>query len=532
MRFTEENSIVEENKNKSLIDKVWNFFASITLAVVIFALIGGTSIVGTILEQNAEPEKNVKLLIKMFGIGHETAHSLLGVLDKLGFTDMYHSWWFIALLLLFAANLIICSLDRLPRIWKLVKEPIKPLTDEQFKNIGKKELVLKGKPEKLKEAVGTAVKNAGFKFIEAREANGYQFYSEKGNYTRLGVYITHLSILLILAGAIIGITFGFKGFLNLPEGRTYSVAFAPSGFLSKEEEAEMEAIIEKLQTTEGNAQEAARQFGVDEKALKAKMKRYGIWPLGFSIRCDNFLVDFYKGSNMPKEYRSWLTVIQGGKEVVKKSIVVNDPLTYAGVTFYQSSFGMVPNAHGEFIMKITPKSGAPETRQMHRDDKFIIPGTDLQGTLKDFSPALSFDANNRPFTFAEQMNNPAVFLEFSEKGKTKYSGWIMKRYPQTWALPDGHTVEFADYWGVEYTGLQVRKDPGVWVVYLGCIVMAVGLYITFFMSHKKIWVKLLEEKSNTRIIVALTANKNRPALETKADKMIALLSKSDGGGKQ
>lgn len=519
---------MEENKNKTITDKIWNFFASITLAVVLFAFIGLTSIVGTIVEQNVAPEKNLKLLAKLFGPDY--APAFYKVLDSLGFMDMYDSWWFIALLLLFAANLIICSLDRLPRIWNLVKEAIKPLTDEQFKNLGKKELVLKGKPDKVKGAVEAAIKNAGFKFLDTKEATGYQFYSEKGNYTRLGVYITHLSILLILGGAIIGIIFGFKGFLNLPEGRTYAVAFAPSGFLSREEEAEMEAIIEKLQATEGNAPEAARQFGVDEKTLRTKMKRYGIWPLGFSIRCDNFLVDFYKGSNMPKEYRSWLTIIKGNKEVFKKSIVVNDPLTYDGVTFYQSSFGMVPNAHGEFIMKITPKSGVPETRQLHLNDKFLITGTDIEGTLKDFIPAISFDEKGRPFAFAEQMNNPAVFIEFSEKGKIKYSGWIMKRYPQTWELPEGHTVEFTDYWGVEYTGLQVRKDPGVWIVYLGCIVMAVGLYITFFMSHKKIWVRLLEEKNNTRIIVALTANKNRTALEAKADKMMALLSKSDGVG--
>ncbi|MFA4828858.1 MAG: cytochrome c biogenesis protein ResB [Thermodesulfovibrionales bacterium] len=521
---------MEENKNQTITDKVWNFFASITLAVVLFASIALTSIVGTIVEQNVAPEKNLKLLAKFFGASN--APAFYKIFDSLGFMDMYHSWWFIGLLLFFAANLIICSLDRLPRIWKLVKEPIKPLTEEQFKNLGKKELLLKGKPDKVKETVGTAIKHAGFKFLEAKEATGHQLYSEKGNYTRLGVYITHLSILLILAGAIIGIIFGFKGYLNLPEGKTYSVAFAPSGFLSREEESEMEAIIEKLQATEGNAPEAARQFGVDEKTLRTKMKRYGVWPLGFSIRCDNFLVDFYKGSNMPKEYKSWLTIIKDNKEVFKKSIVVNDPLTYNDVTFYQSSFGMVPNAHGEFIMKITPKSGVPETRQMHLNDKFLITGTDIEGTLKDFSPALSFDANNRPFTFAEQMNNPAVFLEFSEKGRAKYSGWIMKRYPQTWGLPDGHTVEFVDYWGVEYTGLQVRKDPGVWIVYLGCIVMAAGLYITFFMSHKKIWVRLLEEKNNTRIIVALTANKNRTALEAKTDKMMALLSKSDGGGKQ
>jgi len=41
------------------------------------------------------------------------------------------------------------------------------------------------------------------------------------------VYITHLSILIILAGAIIGIFFGFNAFLNLPEGETTSVRTRP-----------------------------------------------------------------------------------------------------------------------------------------------------------------------------------------------------------------------------------------------------------------------------------------------------------------
>lgn len=518
---------MEESKKQTPVDKIWSFFSSIKLAVVLFALIALTSIVGTVIEQNVAPEKNLKLLGKLFG--DSAAPALYNIFERLVFMDMYHSWWFIALLLLFSANLIICSIDRLPRIWKLVKEPIKPLSEEQFKSIGKKELVLKGKPEKVKEAVDTAIKNAGVKFLEAKEANGYQLYSEKGNYTRLGVYITHFSLLLILLGALIGIFFGFKGFLNLPEGKTYSVAFAPGRFLSSTEESEMETILERLQATEGNALETARQLGIDEKILEKKVKRYGILPLGFSLRCDNFFVDFYGRSNMPKEYRSWLTVIKDGKEVLKKTIEVNDPLTYNGVTFYQSSYGMVPGAHGIFVIKLTSKTGLSETKQMRLNDKFIIPGTGIEGTLRDFSPALSFDEGGKPFTFAEQMNNPSVFIEFSEKGQAKYSGWLMKRYPETWALPDGHTVEFVDYWGVEYTGLQVRKDPGVWVVYLGCITMSIGLFIAFFMSHKKLWVRLVEEKNNTRIVVALTANKNRQAFERKIDKMISVLSKSGGG---
>ena len=93
------------------------------------------------------------------------------------------------------------------------------------------------------------------------------------------------------------------------------------------------------------------------------------------------------------------------------------------------------------------------------------------------------------------MNNPAVFISFYENNKRKYGGWILKRYPETWKLPEGHVVEFIDFWGIQYTGLQVRKDPGVWVVYLGFIVMSIGLYIAFFMSHKKYGSGLLKKKT-------------------------------------
>jgi cytochrome c biogenesis protein len=528
---------LEKETNQSLTDKIWDIFSSVKFAVVIFALIALTSIIGTIIEQNAAPEKNIKLIGKLFG--DSIAPALYNAFDFLGFMDMYHSWWFVALLMLFAANLTVCSIDRLPRIWKLVKEPVKPLTDEQFKNLGKEEIILKGKTEALKEAAGLAIKKAGFKFLETKEADGYQLYSEKGNYTRLGVYITHLSILLILIGAIIGIFFGFKGFLNLPEGKTYSVAFAQTGHLSPAQEEEMEKIIAALQSVEGSTSRAAQKLGMEEQSLKLKMKRYGIRPLGFSIKCNDFNTDFYSNSDMPKTYKSWLTIIENGapvkingKEI--QEIEVNTPLKYKGVTFYQSSYGLSPEggANSVFKFRITPKDGKTENIESGFEGSLSIPGTNLTGKIENFSPAISFDqSTGKPFTYAEQMNNPAVFISFSENNKPKYSGWVLKRYPETWKLPEGHIVEFVDLWGIQYTGLQVRDDPGVWVVYLGCIVMSIGLYIAFFMSHKKLWLRVVEEKNSVRIIAAMTANKNRETFERKIDKMITFLGKSVEGGK-
>lgn len=478
---------MEKGKNKSIIDLLWDLFASVKFAVVIFSLIAATSMVGTVLEQNAEPEKNIQVLIKMFGVGHETAHSIYGVLDSLGFMNMYHSWWFVAFLLLFAANLIICSLDRLPRIWKLVREAVRPLPQEHLEKMSiRRSVSVKGKPSGIKADVSSSIGRIGFKPAESVSENGFQFYAEKGNFTRLGVYITHLSILVILAGAIIGLKFGFNASLNLPEGQTSSVAYKDRG-------------------TEV--------------------------PLGFEVRCDNFDVEYYGESDMPKAYRSWLTVLDGGKEVVKKVISVNDPLTYKGITFYQASFGPVRENmnSGILVLRLVSSDGKSTQINTNIGGTFVMPGSSAEGRVTNFSPALSFDQSGRPFTYDANLKNPAAYIELTSVGGKPYSGWILKRYPQTWRLPDGSSVEFLDYWGVEYTGLQVRKDPGVLIVYLGCIVMAAGLFITFFMSHKRLWVNVAEEKGGAKILIGASANRNRAAFERDIEKLADLLAKATKG---
>ncbi|HEW81299.1 MAG TPA: hypothetical protein ENH18_02910, partial [Nitrospirae bacterium] len=92
-------------------------------------------------------------------------------------------------------------------------------------------------------------------------------------------------------------------------------------------------------------------------------------------------------------------------------------------------------------------------------------------------------------------------------------------------------VIFKDYWGVEYTGLSVSKDPGVWLIYLASILMAVGLYVCFFMSHKKIWVNIAEEGKSVNITVGASTNRNRLTLEQKIEKIVSHASKAIEGRK-
>jgi cytochrome c biogenesis protein len=66
----------------------------------------------------------------------------------------------------------------------------------------------------------------------------------------------------------------------------------------------------------------------------------------------------------------------------------------------------------------------------------------------------------------------------------------------------------------------VRKDPGVWLVYLGCLLMSVGLYACFFMRHERVWVILREEKGGTKVNLAGSVTKNRISFEQKIDSIM------------
>jgi cytochrome c biogenesis protein len=514
-------------KEKSLVDRVWDFFTSVKLAIVVFSLIALTSIVGTIIEQQAAPEKNIEVISKFFG--KSAAPTLYTVFDAMGFMDMYHSWWFVTLLMLFAANLLICSLDRFPRIWSAAKAPLNPIEDEHLRGAPiKREVVLKGGHEKAKGIVQRAVKSIGFKVSEHKEPHGYQLYGQRGNYSRLGVLVTHLSIIVILAGAIIGIFFGFNGYIPLPEGSSIGTIVTRSGNLSPDEETEQRIIRNAIYLARDNLAMAASRLGVKEDHLRARMRRLGIKPLGFSVRCDDFDVEFYGDSDMPKEYSSVLTVIENGKEVLTKRIEVNNPLKYRGVTFYQNSFGTLSDeSYFLFIMKATSSTGATETFSIPQGGKFVIPGTKIEATVEDYSPALAFDQGGKSFTYSDKMTNPAVELLIDDGANTSHK-WVLKRFPFTWRLNDGNSVELVDIWRSQFTGLSVRDDPGVWIVYLGCITMAIGLYVAFFMSHRKIWVRVSEEKGGAKVLVGGYASKNREAFERKIDKLVSLL---EGGGK-
>jgi cytochrome c biogenesis protein len=291
--------------------------------------------------------------------------------------------------------------------------------------------------------------------------------AERGRWSRLMVYIIHFSVLVILLGALLGSLFGFKGFMNLSEG-----------------EASDEVLL---------------SMGKDPVMLP------------FQVRCDDFNVSFYD-NGAPKEYRSDLTILDKGQEVLKQSIRVNDPLSYQGVTFYQASYGSMLK-QVEIEIQDSDAGTAHKLTLPYRE-VVSIPGT------HDEIEVMQYQENFSNF-------GQAAAIVLLREGEQPSGSWILADMPEFHGNRiQNYRVKVLNIEKGHYTGLQVKRDPGVWFVYIGFIVMLTGIGMTFYTSHRKLWVWASPSKSGkntTTVFIAGKTNKNSLAFEQEFNHLCARL---------
>lgn len=444
---------------KSLSQSVWDFFCALKLTMFLFIALAVSSIIGTIIPQGAIPPEYLQTITQ----------NKLKLYQALGFFDMYHSWWFILLLALLTGNLIACSIKRLPGIWRTITQPVMVMDENMEKTLANCTIILTtGDAITLRNRVAALLKS---EFAEPviTEANGsFHLFAQKAPWSRMAVYAVHLSVIVIFIGAIIGSLFGYKGFVNIPEGNSVSKVMSRS-----------------------------------EKEID----------LGFAVHLEKFSVAHYP-NGAPKEFKSILTVLENDRPVAgynRVPVIVNDPLTYKGITFYQSSYGKM----GDHEFALSDVDGHTKPLILKSGGSAKLPngnGICLQETTPDISqyqagargPAAQVEVhlpNGQNKTFIVYSDNPAL-----NRMNLAYTG--------------GHLLQYKGGEEFMYTGLQVAKDPGVWVVWLGCILMMVGIYIAFFMSHRRIWVKV----EQGTVTIGGNASKNLGGFQLFMEKLVTRLN--------
>jgi cytochrome c biogenesis protein len=460
------------------LDATWKFFSSLRLTLFLLLTLAITSIIGTVLPQNESPAA----YRQAFG---EAGY---GLLNFLGLFDMYHSWWFLLLVLLLAVNIVVCSVKRLSALWKFIFTRKPQFNPDSFRSIQNRvEFKVPRDWEAMVPAVdGYLSRNFGYHERRDSEA-GCVFFAEKWRWSRLGVYIVHFSVILLLIGAIIGSIFGFDGYVNIPEGESTGT----------------------IQLNNGASLD-----------------------LGFRIRCNDFDVSYY-GSGMPKEFRSDLTILEGNEPVITRDILVNQPLRFRGINIFQSSYGEMPpsgqtlSSPESFTLGFTSK----ETSKSYSLNGRI--GQTLQipeglGTLrlKELNPHYNFRGNDL---------GTALVCVMTQKNGTRVDVVLPLKFPTfdrmtqrlDPARSDAVQITLEGVQGPTagsrekryFTGLQVTKDPGVGVVYAGFILLLGGCAVAFFMAHQQVCIEISPLKNKARIAVSCRTNKGKLGMRRKAEEI-------------
>ncbi|HCY20208.1 MAG: hypothetical protein A2X87_00815 [Deltaproteobacteria bacterium GWC2_42_51] len=471
----------DNNLGKGIGGKIWNLFGSLKFTLFTLFSLAIVSIIGTVIQQNQPQE----FYVREYG-------TWASLILRLGLEDMYHAPWFTVLLICLIINIIVCTIDRFPQKWKATLEGRVDVDVKFIKNLlNNHTLIINEEPQSARERVINILSKRRYRIKESNHAEGLSIYAHKGMIGRFGSDVTHISLLLILLGAIIGSIFGFKDFGAFYEGEVTTIPI-----------------------TDWRINIDRSFYGIPLPLIDRQKI-----PSDIQLKLDKFWIDYYE-TGQTKQYNSILTLSDGGREVIKgKQIWVNAPLHYKGITFYQSSYGIAYDRVREasFSLKDSKtQKTVVEPFMVNWNMPFHIPNINYDIKVVGFVSDFAFDATTKTiYAKSTEHNNPAIQVEIYKNGKPISRTWLFYNYADyRTIIPDtNYELVFNGYKGIVYTGLSINSDPATSIVWIGSSLMVVGFLMAFFVFHKRIWVLIRRNSSETAVHFGGMINKNKFTFE-------------------
>lgn len=359
--------------------------------------------------------------------------TMVDILERLSVFQMFRSVWFSAVLFVLVVSIVVCTLDRTPRLWRAVAEVRVAQPEPFFDPVLPDRAAMTGMAE---ADVRTVLRRNGFRVREAADDDGRRFlYGDRNQYTKMATLFTHLGLILFLVAAAVTSRLGDEQGLVVPEGESLTVQpIGTPGLL----------LVKNL-------------------AFEAPGLATG--------QASDFTTD--------------LAVYQDGTEIGRKTIRVNDPLSIGGYTFHQNGFGPAPHlvvrdAAGLPLWDAAvPLTDAVEGRPY---GILSVPGRDIglqllltkldDGTgIVLIQPYKAIGTNTDGSPIVE--NLPWLPLAIGETGVSQEAGL---------------SVELTEV--SEYTLLIAKRDPGQGLVWLAFASLITGIVITFYFPRRRVWTRL------------------------------------------
>ncbi len=441
--------------------KLIDFFASLRLTLFLIFLTAFLASLGTFLPQGADAVGIAKKW------GPETYH----VLQTLGITDTYHSWWFMLDLLLMGLNLWACTIKRLPKVWRLHERTEEAVLKDS--DIPKSSFTEKWEtPLSPGESLQKARTFLGASFRNLREISGTQstaVWGEKNFLSLWGAYIVHLGLMLLLLGGGMRVLFGYTKYMMIHEGGDAQVPMERIRFHPHFSHIYLPGSDTRLPF-----------FSLFERGQD--------WQ-DYTLHLNSFDLDYYKGSSVPKMYRSNIRVVgPDGNTLATAAVEVNHPFTYRGVRFYQASYGYDGARAVHMNIELPGDKSVYEVWAPYQK-LFPLLKTGWSLKVTNFFPDATMGAPGQIVQEGAELKNPAIKLEFYHHGVLKSNYWTFFAFPEiNESKVKGLAVQGLSVDPIAYTVLQVDRDPSVPFALAGALIILAGLVLSFYFFYKKLWI--------------------------------------------
>jgi cytochrome c biogenesis protein len=291
-------------------------------AVSLLTVLGIASIIGTVLVQN-QPYNNYIIKFGQFWFDF---------FEMLGLYDVYHSSWFLIILVFLVLSTSLCVFRNGPRMvseWKAYKEQA---TEKSLKMFSHKELYQpSGSADETKTKLLKYLDVKGFKYKLKTQADGSELIAAKaGTHQRLGYIFTHSAIVVICLGGLLDGNLPFKvqellglkqiEVRDIPESEVPEISRLGTGNPS---------FRGNMTLPEGNS----------SNVVFVRMKDgYLVQELPFHVGLNAFNIEHY-ATGQPKKFESEIVINDADlKEPLVAKVSVNHPFIYKGIAIYQSDF--------------------------------------------------------------------------------------------------------------------------------------------------------------------------------------------------
>ena len=456
------------------VDAVWGWLSSVRTAIFLIASIAVICLLGIYFVQ-APGEVTGDPLAYAAWVQQSALPrygSLTPIFDWLQFFTIFSSWYFMLLLTVLSLSIVVCTLNRVPGIWQNFKHPLIRRNDNFYRN------ALERGEFTHPDAIAwtrAEFRKRGYRIrslSETQESKEVTYlYANKNSWATLSTFVFHAALVTLLMAGVLSQWHGFPP--NSP-----ARGFLPAPLVS---------------LTDGLAGFTFDQALPDGQSAV-------VYPRGtahnISFRANNFTARFDPKTGLPSDYVTDLSVYKDGELVAHSDhLRVNDPLSYDGIVFHQSS--LIPSVN----VTVSDSQGC-----MVCDEPIVLDQSSnvSSNLVVDFAKGIPIAGSNltmgvffirAPSIQLAQVQHPVMLITIGTPNAPVNQDKAVVRLQ-----PGQSGQSFDRQWTItlnnasEATVLLVTKDTGSVLVWPTAVILILSLCVTFYFPQRRVWIRVEDQR--------------------------------------